>query len=142
MTNNDLVRVEVVRAPSASIEALFTRALAAARVQRGGSSLVETILAGRTPPETLAEAIRVGNLVVALVVDAPVGFALVAPGVVQSVFVDEEYRRRGVARTILQAVIATQREVLDAFALPGDRGTKSLYESLGWKARLLTMRAD
>jgi hypothetical protein len=29
---------------------------------------------------------------------------------------------------------------VDAYALPGDRAMKSLYESIGWKARLLTMR--
>jgi hypothetical protein len=31
---------------------------------------------------------------------------------------------------------------LDAFALPGDRAMKSLYESIGWKARLITMRGE
>ena len=33
-----------------------------------------------------------------------------------------------------------QSRACGAWALPGDRATKSLYESVGWKARLLTMR--
>jgi len=49
-------------------------------------------------------------------------------------------RRRGIASAFIVALRASGVEVVDARALPGDRGTKSLFESLGWKARLLTMR--
>jgi GNAT superfamily N-acetyltransferase len=118
------------------------RALVAAAAQRGGPELANTIAAGRAAPEVLADAVRAGALVVAFFADAPVGFALVGDGVVQMIFVEERYRRRGVARSLLAAVIASKGEALDAFALPGDRATKSLYESFGWKARLLTMRAE
>ena len=49
----------------------------------------------------------------------------------------------GVAREARQRPLSGLRvEPLDAFALPGDRATKSLFESLGWKARLLTMRGE
>lgn len=132
----------MARAPSQPLEALMERALVAAAAQRGGPELANTIAAGRAAPEVLADAVRAGALVVAFFADAPVGFALVGDGVVQMIFVEERYRRRGVARSLLAAVIASKGEALDAFALPGDRATKSLYESFGWKARLLTMRAE
>ena len=51
-------------------------------------------------------------------------------------------RRERVATTLLHALVAGERPPKDGYALPGDRGMKSLYESLGWKARLLTMRGE
>lgn len=134
--------VEIARASSRALEALLERALEAATEQRGGALLAQTILAGRTTEQVVTEAVGLRALVIARVGDTPVGFALVANGVVTTVFVDVAYRRGGVARGLLGALVTSQREVLDAYALPGDRATKSLYESFGWKARLLTMRAE
>jgi GNAT superfamily N-acetyltransferase len=139
---DDPVIVEVVRTPTASLESLFQRALDEATNQRGGALLTETVLAGRTTRQVLAEAVKLGSLVGARNGEVTVGFALVSHGVVIVVFVDRDFRRQGVARRILNAVIGSHRDVLDAYALPGDRATKSLYESFGWKARLLTMRAE
>jgi GNAT superfamily N-acetyltransferase len=136
------VNVEVARVASPALEALLERAHSAAGEQRGGTLLVETIMAGRTVSGLLNDAVSLGTLVVARDGELPVGFALVARGVLEAVFVDDAFRRRGVARGLVNALIASQREVLDAYALPGDRATKSLYESFGWKARLLTMRAE
>jgi hypothetical protein len=62
--------------------------------------------------------------------------------VVEGVFVDHDQRRRGVATTLLKSLMAGEGPPKDGLALPGDRGMKSLYESLGWKARLLTMRGE
>jgi GNAT superfamily N-acetyltransferase len=70
------------------------------------------------------------------------GFALVRDEIVEGVFVDHEHRRHRVATTLLQALVAGESPPKDGFALPGDRGMKSLYESFGWKARLLTMRGE
>jgi GNAT superfamily N-acetyltransferase len=70
------------------------------------------------------------------------GFAVVRDDIVEGVFVDHDARRRRVATTLLTVLIAGERPPKDGFALPGDRGMKSLYESLGWKARLLTMRGE
>jgi hypothetical protein len=70
------------------------------------------------------------------------GFALVRDEVVEGVFVEHRRRRQHVATTLLRALAAGERPPKDGYALPGDRGMKSLYESLGWKARLLTMRGE
>jgi GNAT superfamily N-acetyltransferase len=70
------------------------------------------------------------------------GFALVRDDVVEGVFVDHDHRRHHVATTLLQALVVGEDPPKDGFALPGDRGMKSLYESMGWKARLLTMRGE
>jgi hypothetical protein len=66
----------------------------------------------------------------------------VRDGVVEGVFVDPRRRRQHVATELLRAVTMGEGAPRDGYALPGDRGMKSLYESLGWKARLLTMRGE
>jgi GNAT superfamily N-acetyltransferase len=71
-----------------------------------------------------------------------VGFVLCRNRVVETLYVDRHHRRRGIARNMLNELRAMATPPLDAFALPGDRATKSLYESIGWKARLLTMRGE
>ena len=45
-------------------------------------------------------------------------------------------------RQLLHELVVGENPPKDGYALPGDRGMKSLYESLGWKARLLTMRGE
>jgi GNAT superfamily N-acetyltransferase len=104
--------------------------------------LVATITGERAISAFVADAVGSGALLVARYGDVPVGFALVGEGILETVYVESAYRRRGLARELVSAVIASQRDVLDAYALPGDRATKSLYEAFGWKARLLTMRAE
>jgi GNAT superfamily N-acetyltransferase len=101
-----------------------------------------SILDNQPIDEVFDVALSLGALFVARDGDEPVGLALVREGTVEAVYVIESHRRRGVARALLNAVMGARREVLDAYALPGDRATKSLYESFGWKARLLTMRAE
>jgi GNAT superfamily N-acetyltransferase len=70
------------------------------------------------------------------------GFAIYRSSVVEALYVSPAYRRRGVARSMLKALLALEDPPKDAYALPGDRAMKSLYESFGWKARLLTMRGE
>jgi GNAT superfamily N-acetyltransferase len=82
-----------------------------------------------------------GGLFVAREHHTVVGFALRRDGVLEAVYVKKHSRRQGIARALINTVISSSSEPLDAYALPGDRATKSLYESFGWKARLLTMRA-
>ncbi|HET9090582.1 MAG TPA: hypothetical protein VFN54_09885 [Acidimicrobiales bacterium] len=71
----------------------------------------------------------------------PVSLAIVESGIVKILFVTADHRRQGVARSTL-AELAKAVAPVDAWALPGDRASKSLYESVGWRARLLTMRGD
>lgn len=136
------VSVEVARAPDKDLQVLFERALTSAEHQRGGALLLASILAGRSSDAVFRESIDLGALFVARGDNRPLGFALVRADVIEAVFVDEPLRRRGIARSLVSAIVAARREVLDAYALPGDRAIKSLYESFGWKARLLTMRAE
>ena len=71
----------------------------------------------------------------------PVSLAVVESGIVKILFVTSGHRRQGVARSTLAELVKAVAP-LDAWALPGDRASKSLYESVGWRARLLTMRGD
>ena len=71
----------------------------------------------------------------------PVSLAVIERGIVKILYVAPGHRRRGLGRATLAELIA-QASPVDAWALPGDRASKSLYESVGWRARLLTMRGD
>lgn len=68
------------------------------------------------------------------------GIGIFRESVVEALYVAPSFRRQKVATTLVKALIASNTPPLDAYALPGDRAMKSLFESLGWKARLLTMR--
>ena len=60
------------------------------------------------------------------------------------VWVRPDWRQRGIGRQLAREVLhwlsSENVDSIDAFALPGDRPTKQLLESLGFKARLLVMR--
>jgi GNAT superfamily N-acetyltransferase len=101
-----------------------------------------TILGERSSDELLTNAISLGGLFIARDHDGLVGFALCRYGVLEAVYVRKHSRRHGTARRLVNAAVDAASEPLDAYALPGDRATKSLYESFGWKARLLTMRGE
>jgi GNAT superfamily N-acetyltransferase len=73
--------------------------------------------------------------------EAPVSLAVLEGGIVKVLYVAKGHRRRGLGRATL-AELLRQASPIDAWALPGDRASKSLYESVGWRARLLTMRGD
>ncbi len=67
-------------------------------------------------------------------------YAVLRGGVIEVLVVRPGERRQGVGRLFVRELL--RHGARDALALPGDRATKSLYESVGWKARLLTMRGD
>lgn len=127
---------------TSALDALFTLATDEASTQRGGAKLIATIQGTQALGDVLRSAISDGDVVVAYDDATLLGFALCRRGVLEVVYVAPEHRREGVARALVSTVVQNRREVLDAYALPGDRATKSLYESFGWKARLLTMRAE
>ena len=109
---------------------------------RGGPELYNTIRRDADDEALLTE--LVASRVIWTIADEErvLAFALVRDEVVEGVFVDHEHRRRRVATTLLKTLVAGEEPPKDGLALPGDRGMKSLYESLGWKARLLTMRGE
>ncbi len=126
------------------LDHLIQGAHARALVVRGGVALLEQLWDGRIEYEevrsALARCVSAGDVWVALEGEQIVAGALVRECCVQGIWVQPGRRRRRVATSILQHVINDDFAVVDAWALPGDRATKSLYESVGWKARLLTMR--
>ncbi len=126
--------------PSAALAALWDRALHDVRAKRGGEALVATICEGLDAAATLMRLIDTSSLWTFEDEGALKGFAVVRRGIVQAVYVANRWRRQGVATALVTEILANDDPPVDAYALPGDRATKSLYESLGWKARLLTMR--
>lgn len=126
------------------LEHLIDAVLARARSVRGGEALLEQLWGPEISPTALHEAIRAtvdqGVLWIAERDGGVVAAALVRDRCVQAIWVEPAYRRRHIATILLDALLDAQDFPVDAWALPGDRATKSLYESVGWKARLLTMR--
>jgi GNAT superfamily N-acetyltransferase len=122
------------------IEGAYTRAVTA----RGGVALLEQLWGSEIALDEVRAAlkgcVRAGDVWVALEGEQVVAGALVREGCVQAIWVLPGHRRRRVATSILQWLLNSDAAPVDAWALPGDRATKSLYESVGWKARLLTMR--
>lgn len=109
---------------------------------RGGAELYASIRRD-TPSGALLETLVDRGFVWTVADDDRLlGFAIVRQNVVEGIFVDHHSRRQRAATTLLQSLVRSEAAPKDGFALPGDRGMKSLYESFGWKARLLTMRGE
>lgn len=123
------------------LRALWRDAVKGLREHRGGGALYVTIGAETAPDELLDQLVAAG--VVWTIGDEQLaGFALMRDKVVQGIFIAPEFRRQRVATSLVEALKLSLTPPRDGLSLPGDRGTKSLYESLGWKARLLTMRGE
>lgn len=64
-------------------------------------------------------------------------------GVIEDIFVEHDARDIGVGEALIEAVLAWLRRRgcagVDAYALPGNRGTKNFFETAGFSARLLVM---
>jgi GNAT superfamily N-acetyltransferase len=136
--------VQVLRARSATDElrGLWEDALKRLKSHRGGPELYKTIRRDDDDDALLDHVVASGALWTIGDETKLLGFALVRDEVVEGVFVDHDHRRHHVATALLQALVVGEDPPKDGFALPGDRGMKSLYESMGWKARLLTMRGE
>ena len=120
---------------------LWRNAVKRLRAHRGGAELYVTI-GGETAPDELLDQLVSTGAVWTIGGNELAGFAVVRNDIVEAIFVSPDARRQRVATSLLEALISSAAPPRDGFALPGDRGTKSLYESLGWKARLLTMRGE
>lgn len=137
--------MQVVIQPSEvsdELRALWQHAYKRLISHRGGPELYNTIRRDVDDDELLAHVVAHGALWTIGDDRALLGFALVRNEVVEGVFVDHQRRREHVATELLNALVAGENPPKDGYALPGDRGMKSLYESFGWKARLLTMRGE
>jgi GNAT superfamily N-acetyltransferase len=136
------VRVDVAHETSTSLHETVEQAFKDLEHKRGGALLAATLLGGADLAALVEAAVLSGALFVATRDGVLVGVALVRSGVLEALYVEPAHRRRGIARALVNAVVADRGEILDAYALPGDRAMKSLYESFGWKTRLLTMRGE
>jgi GNAT superfamily N-acetyltransferase len=124
------------------LKVIWDNAVNEAVKKRGGEELLSTIRGEVAPDQLLKRLIALGCLWTCHDGDTVVGIVICRNRVVETLYVDRQHRRQGIARAMLSELRAMATPPLDAFALPGDRATKSLYESIGWKARLLTMRGE
>jgi GNAT superfamily N-acetyltransferase len=138
----DAVTVVRVQSLSPELLAMVDNAEKKLRSHRGGLELLSTILDGGSTQDLVERLVARGELWTFEDEGEPRGFAICRSSVVEALYVSPAYRRRGVARMMLKTLLALEDPPKDAYALPGDRAMKSLYESFGWKARLLTMRGE
>ena len=124
------------------LRGLWEHALKRLTSHRGGPALYNTIRRDVDDDALLEHLIADGTVWTISDEVRLLGYAIVRDDIVEGIFVDHDERRRRVATTLLKELMAGEQPPKDGFALPGDRGMKSLYESLGWKARLLTMRGE
>lgn len=131
------VTIERAAGSSEELRALFDASLAALVHKRGGRALLTSLGAEATSLDTYLadESLWIARE------DAMVGFGICRGQLILGLYVAPTLRRQGVARALVNEIIRACAPN-DAYALPGDRAMKSLYESFGWKARLLTMRAE
>ncbi len=138
-SGSSVIRVTRSATVSVPLRHAFDEAWRHTSALRGGTALLATI-AGDADGDVLSDLVAHDCLWVAHLGDTVRGFAVVRRRVIEGLWVDPNERRHGTARTILAALASLPDAPLDAWALPGDRATKSLYENVGWRARLLTMR--
>ncbi len=134
------MKVSVVTSVSPELEELWRHAYHDVAVKRGGHALLKTLGDTGHGDDLLSSLVASSTLWIVSEKGLVKGFGINRGGVVEGIYVSPEFRRQKVATSLVKALLASDTPPLDAYALPGDRAMKSLYESLGWKARLLTMR--
>lgn len=140
---------------SSAVEPLVADALRHLHALRGGAALLEAIgVPDDVAPDALAAALCAGALVATstIVAEKSGGVAGLAVLVrtgrgydLLGVHAVKAMRRQRIGTTLLEAArsIAVAEGVpFEGLALPGDQSSKSLFESMGFKARLLRMSAD
>jgi GNAT superfamily N-acetyltransferase len=132
--------VTLVSSVSPDVEALWDLAHKDVATKRGGVALLHTLCGDSDVDQLLLDIISTSSLWSVNIDDELVGIGIVRNRVVEAIYVAHDARRQKVATTLMRALLGGDNPPHDAYALPGDRAMKSLYESLGWKARLLTMR--
>ncbi len=113
--------------------------LTALETDRGGLALIDQ-LGARDVTAFCQDLSAIGGLWACFAGETIVAWALVQDQIILALYVVPAYRRQGIAKSFVTHLLESDNPPVDAYALPGDREMKSLYESIGWKARLLTMR--
>jgi GNAT superfamily N-acetyltransferase len=125
-----------ITAPTARELDLWQEYLTFAANCRGGEALLDLY------PSTDLAVIAGEREVLAIECEEEVGLCVLSGDLIEIIYVTPSRRRQGIAKGVLASLLGRENPPRDAYALPGDRATKSLYESARWKARLLTMRGD
>ena len=129
------------------VVALLTIALDDLAGHRGGVRLRDEITAAvgfDQSADIVARLCSDQRLITATVAGATVGLLALSvqgPSTILGIYVAHANRRQTIGRCLVTVALALTDAPLDAWVLPGDRATKSLYEQAGWKARRLTMSA-
>ncbi len=126
--------IERVRDVEPGLASLWHDALIEVAARRGGRRYLDELLDDEPDAKLLAFA-AAG----ALWRDGASSFMVVSHRVIVALYVEPGHRRQGRGRALVDFARSGEPRARDALALPGDRATKSLYESVGWKARLLTL---
>ena len=151
----DLAVRTATAADAFAVEPLVGDALSVMRSLRGGEQLLsrlgvpQGIAAGALASALCGAALLGTTTLVAVASDTVVGVAVVVAtgeGIdLVGVHASSQARRHGVGTALLRAARSFAEgsgQRLEALALPGDQGVKSLLESAGYKARLLRMSAE
>ncbi|HEY5111807.1 MAG TPA: GNAT family N-acetyltransferase [Acidimicrobiales bacterium] len=109
-------------------------------MKRGGVALLDTLCGERDVSQLLLDVVSTASLWIVTDQGQIKGLGVVRERIVEAIYVAHDFRRQKVATKLLKSLLQNDTPPIDAYALPGDRAMKSLYESMGWKARLLTMR--
>ena len=117
-----------------ALEDLWGVATGTVRQRRGGTRYLDDLFGTDLPDAALAKFVTNGALWALGDVDA---FTVIRDHVIVALYVRVERRRLGLGRALVH--VARAEAAHDALVLPGDRAMKSLFESIGWKARLLTL---
>jgi GNAT superfamily N-acetyltransferase len=125
---------------SDDIVELWKHAIKDVTAKRGGAALLVTMFDRVEESEMLKQLIATSSLWVARERESLRALCVCRNGVVEGIYVVHDHRRQKIASKMIAALLKSDAPPIDGYALPGDRATKSLYESIGWKARLLTMR--
>ena len=136
------MEISLIESVSPEMQVIWTNAMKALMHHRGGKEFYESQWGDQPAERTLAELIESASLFSARDDKEIIGFVVLRSGVIEGLFVDPRHRRRGVARSLVSYLMARDNAPRDSHVLPGDRTMKSLFESFGWKARLLTMRGE
>ncbi len=142
MIGGEAVTVVRVQSVTPELRTMVDDAVKRLKSHRGGPELLANIVGERSTPDFVAGLASRGELWTEEDEGQLRGFAICRSQLVEALYVSPAHRRRGVAQSLMKALLALEVPPKDAYALPGDRAMKSLYESLGWKARLLTMRGE
>ncbi len=126
--------IERAGAVTAQLADVWRRAIQGVAGRRGGPRYLEDVLGGIEPDSMLRSFAAAGSLWS----DDAASILVVSQRVILALYVEPTERRRGRGRALV-TFARHEADARDALALPGDRAMKSLYESVGWKARLLTL---